>query len=147
MEQKIFSKMFFDLVETLAYFYQISYPKIFKVWTKLDNLLLNKIFIQILILFFCITPYLKEKLYPLFLRTMCCCTKLNFQVRPWLHFKIFMTWICIIKVIMPKLQVHFAPRKSKFRHFLCETETHICLEGKILLLNFFQVYSYVLNIK
>ena len=31
------------------------------VWTKLDNFLLNKIFIQVLILFLCLTPYIHKK--------------------------------------------------------------------------------------
>ena len=41
----------FNSIETLVYFYQISYPKNIKVRTKLGNFLLNKIFFQILILF------------------------------------------------------------------------------------------------
>ena len=49
--------MFFDLVETSVYFYHIPFLKNFKVSTKLDNFLLNKIFIQILLLF-CTKPYI-----------------------------------------------------------------------------------------
>ena len=41
-----------DLVKTLAYFYQIP----FKI--KLDNFLLNKVFVPIFIIFFCIGPYI-----------------------------------------------------------------------------------------
>ena len=44
--------MLSDLVETLPHFYQIPYPKNFKVCTKLDIFLLNKIFVGILTLFF-----------------------------------------------------------------------------------------------
>ena len=40
-----------DFVETFTYFYQIPYPKNVKVWTKLNNFLLNIIFDPILTLF------------------------------------------------------------------------------------------------
>ena len=51
-----FLKKLSDLIETLAYYYQIPYSKNVKVWTKLEIFLLNKTFIRILILF-CTTPY------------------------------------------------------------------------------------------
>ena len=54
----LYYKKVSDLVKTLAYFYQIPCPKCDIVWTKLDNFLLNKIFVPILIVFFCIGPYL-----------------------------------------------------------------------------------------
>ena len=44
--------MLSNFVETLPHFYQIPYPKNVNVWTKLDNFLLNKIFVGILTLFF-----------------------------------------------------------------------------------------------
>ena len=48
----LFNKKLFDLVETVTYFKQMPYSKNVKFLTKLDNFLLNNIFIQILILFF-----------------------------------------------------------------------------------------------
>ena len=41
-------------------FLLVPYPKNVKVWTKLDNFLLNKIFIQVLKPFFCSTPYISK---------------------------------------------------------------------------------------
>ena len=48
----LFNKKLSDFVETFTYFYQMPYSKNFKVWTKLNNSLLNKIFVGILTLFF-----------------------------------------------------------------------------------------------
>ena len=56
----LYYKKLSDLVKTLAYFYQIPYPKSDRVWTKLDNILINKIFVPILIVFFCIGPYVMK---------------------------------------------------------------------------------------
>ena len=53
----------FKLIKTLTYFYLIPYSKNVKVWSQLDNFLLNKIFIRILILFLCITPYFTGSRY------------------------------------------------------------------------------------
>ena len=44
----LFNKKFSDLIKTLTYYYQIPYPKNFKVLIKLYNLLLNKAVGQIL---------------------------------------------------------------------------------------------------
>ena len=43
----LYHKKLSDLVKTLAYFYQIHYPKSDKVWIKLNKFLLNKIFVPI----------------------------------------------------------------------------------------------------
>ena len=53
----LFNEKLFIFVETFTYFYQIPYPKYLKVWTKLNNFLLNIIFGPILTRFFCIWPY------------------------------------------------------------------------------------------
>ena len=57
----LFNKKLSDVFKTLLHYYQKPYPKNVKIWAKLDNLLLNKIFIHILILF-CTTPQFLSRL-------------------------------------------------------------------------------------
>ena len=59
----LFKEKLSDFIVTFTYFYQIPYPKKCKIWTKLNNFLLNKIFIRILTLFFRITPYVLSTLW------------------------------------------------------------------------------------
>ena len=54
----LLNKRLSNLKKKLTHNYQIPYSKNFKVWTKLNNFLLNKIFVPILILFLWIRPYM-----------------------------------------------------------------------------------------
>ena len=94
----LFNKKLSDFFKTLLHYYQIPYPKNIKIWAKLDNLLVNKIFIYILILFFWITPTLCQfstknlighKLWNI--SNFGYCTKSNFQV---FCFLIVENWHC-----------------------------------------------------
>ena len=56
----LLNKRLSDLNKPLTHNYQIPFSKNFKVWAKLNNFLLNKIFVPILILFLLLRPYLTK---------------------------------------------------------------------------------------
>ena len=103
----LFNKKLSDFVETFTYFYQIPYSKNVKVWTKLNNFLLNKIFVGILTHFF--APDLTS--------IGCRSERTAFVI----CLEKFKVWVPLVKWVLCLTYPYFQPFLMQTAIFVCES--------------------------